>query len=106
MMRLELREELADRTFVWRWLQSPLVREHIERHAKGTSPTMKKISQSVVMNIPFPEGVTVEEQRRIVSQLAVLQGRVEEAHRLQKQSSVEIDALLPSILDRAFTGGL
>jgi len=106
MMRLELDDSVADRTFVWCWLQSPLVREFIERHAKGTSPTMKKISQGVVMNIPFPESITVEEQRRIVTQFTVIEGKLEKMSRLQKQTGVELDALLPSILDRAFKGDL
>lgn len=106
MMRLDVDDSMADRTFVWCWLQSPLVREFIERHAKGTSPTMKKISQNVVMNIPFPESITVVEQRRIVSKFTIMLGRLEETSDLQNQTRVELDALLPSLLDRAFKGEL
>lgn len=106
MMRLDLDGSVADRTFVWCWLQSPVVREFIERYAKGTSPTMKKISQSVVMNIPFPDTITVEEQRQMVNQFTAIQGKLEEMSRLQKQTAVEVEALLPSILDRAFKGAL
>ena len=44
MMRLAVSEERADKQFVHCWLRSVPVREYIGRAAKGTSPTMKKIS--------------------------------------------------------------
>ncbi len=36
MMRLEVDPNRADSTFVWRWLQAPLVRDYIVSNAKGT----------------------------------------------------------------------
>jgi len=53
------------------------------------------------------------EQRRIVSYLDGLQAKVnafpltsfgDDVRELQSQSQVEVDALLPSVLDRAFRG--
>ncbi len=49
---------------------------------------------------PFPE------QRRIVSELEALQSAVDTLKRLQAETAAELDALLPSILDRAFKGNL
>jgi type I restriction enzyme S subunit len=46
------------------------------------------------------------EQRRIVAHLEALQARTNELKRLQTDSAVEIDALLPTFLDRAFKGEL
>ena len=106
MMRLELRENDADRRFVWYWLQAPLVREFIRQHAKGTSPTMKKIAQDTVMAIPFPSSLPVFEQRRIVAELDAMQTEVEALKRLQAETAVELDALFPSILDKVFKGEL
>ncbi len=106
MMRLEFKGEDVDRRFVWYWLQSPSAREFITRRAKGTSPTMKKISQGIVMAIPFPSTLPVLEQRRIVAELDALQAKVDALKRLQAETTTELDALLPSILDRAFTGQL
>jgi type I restriction enzyme S subunit len=46
------------------------------------------------------------EQRRIVAELDALQACAEAAQRLQTEIAIELDALLPSILDRAFKGEL
>ena len=67
---------------------------------------MKKISQPLVMSIPFPSGVPLAEQRRIVAELDALQAEVDALKRLQAETSAELDALLPAILDRAFKGEL
>lgn len=105
-MRLQPRDSVVERRFVWYWLQSPVVREYIERNAKGTSPTMKKISQGTVMSIPFPTSVDLTEQRRIVAELDALQAEVVTLKRHQADTAAELDALLPSVLDRAFRGEL
>lgn len=106
IMRLELKNDCVDSRFVWYWLQSSSVREFISKHAKGTSPTMKKISQGIVMSIPFPSMLTLSEQRRIVAELDALQSEAGNLKRLQAETAVELDALFPSILDRAFKGEL
>jgi type I restriction enzyme S subunit len=106
MMRLEIRPTAIDRRFIWYWLQSPSVREFIEKNAKGTSPTMKKISQGTVMAIPFPSSLQLVDQRRIVAKLDNLQTQVNVLKTLQAQTSTELDAMLPSILDKAFKGEL
>lgn len=106
MMRLELQDSGPEARFVWYWLQSPIVREFIRQRAKGTSPTMKKISQATVMAIPFPDTVCPSEQRRIVAYLDGFQLQVDALKRLQAETAAELDALLPAILDRAFRGEL
>jgi restriction endonuclease S subunit len=106
MMRLEVKNSHVEHRFVWYWLQSPISREFISQNAKGTSPTMKKISQGTVMAIPFPSSLPIAEQRRIVTYLDVLQERTDSLKALQAETSAELDALLPSILDKAFRGEL
>jgi type I restriction enzyme S subunit len=106
MMRLAVKREVAETRFVWYWLQSPTVREFIARNAKGTSPTMKKVSQGIVAAIPYPTSLTLSEQRRIVAELDALQAQVDASNRLQAETAAELDALLPTILDRAFKGEL
>lgn len=54
MMRLPLNVEQVDPTFVWYWLQSPPARDYVFAKAKGTSSTMKKISQGVVWRFHSP----------------------------------------------------
>ena len=106
MMVVPIDEDSADKRFVWYWLQAPIVRDFIESNAKGTSPTMKKISQNTVMNIPFPVQMNIEEQRCIVAYLDSLQTKVDKLKALQTKISNELDAFMPSILDKAFKGKL
>lgn len=106
MMKLKVNPARTDSRFVWLWLQTVTARDYISRHAKGTSPTMKKISQGVVMDIPFPVDIQITEQRRIVAHLDDLQARVDSLKRLQADTAAELDALLPSVLDKAFKGEL
>ena len=46
------------------------------------------------------------EQRRIVTHLDAIQGKVEALRALQSETAAELDALLPSVLNRAFAGEL
>ena len=46
------------------------------------------------------------EQRRIVAELDALQAEVDALKRLQAETAAELDALLPSILDKVFKGDL
>jgi type I restriction enzyme S subunit len=55
------------------------------------------------ISIPVPP---LPEQRRIVAELDTLQAKVDALKRLQAETSAELDALLPAILDRAFKGEL
>lgn len=86
MMRLPVDLTKAVAQFVWYWLQTPIVREFIARNAKGTSPTMKKISQGTVMAIPFPTSASIKQQRRIVGYLDNLQAKLDSLKRLQTES--------------------
>lgn len=67
---------------------------------------MQKINQDTVTRIPFPTQIRLGEQRRIVAHLDSLQAKVDGLKRLQEQTAAELDALLPSILDKAFKGEL
>jgi type I restriction enzyme S subunit len=91
--------------FMEQVLKSPPLREQIERGASGTSPTMKNISKEKVLALSLPP-FALPEQRRIVSELDALQAEVNALKRLQTETTTELDALLPSILDRAFNGEL
>ena len=48
----------------------------------------------------------ISEQCRIVAELDALQVRVDALKKLQAETAAELDALLPSILDKAFKGEL
>lgn len=106
MMKLRLDKSRTDTRFVWYWLQSTVVRDHIKRFAKGTSPTMKKISQSIVGAIPFPVHLSIDQQTDIVAKLRTFQEKLDAVRVLQIETATELDAMLPAILDKAFRGEL
>ncbi|MCU0552676.1 MAG: restriction endonuclease subunit S [Leptolyngbya sp. Prado105] len=106
MMRLAINEKRASKKFIHYWLRSIFVRDYIFRSAKGTSPTMKKITQGTVMSIPFPSSLSPARQRCIIKQLDDLQVKVDMFKQLQFETETELNALLPSILNKAFKGEL
>jgi hypothetical protein len=55
------------------------------------------------VTIPIPP---IGEQRHIVGQLSALFAKVDDVKRVQAETQKELDALMPSILDRAFKGEL
>ncbi len=96
---------IINRNYLEHILKSPYLRSQIERSASGTSPTMKNISKEKVLNLLIPD-YDIKEQQRIVAYLDGLQAKVDTLKRIQAESSAELDALLPSILDKAFKGEL
>jgi type I restriction enzyme S subunit len=106
MMRLVVDDAQADPRFVHAWLRGAPARAHIAENARGTSPTMKKITQSTVTSIPFPVGLPLPVQERVVARVERLSAHVEGLVAEQEATQAELDALLPSILDRAFKGEL
>ena len=66
---------------------------------------MKNISKQKVSELLVPPH-SLSEQRRIVAELDALQAEVDTLKRLQAETASQLDALLPSILDKAFKGEL
>ncbi|MFO1002006.1 MAG: restriction endonuclease subunit S [Planctomycetaceae bacterium] len=81
--------------------------EHAKKSAlaEATQTTQPNINlgnlQRLQVRVP-----PLAEQRRIVAELDALQAEVDALKRLQAETSAELDALLPAILDRAFKGEL
>ena len=61
------------------------------------------LSNIRALSLPFPP---LSEQRQIVSELNALQVKVDALKRLQTEAAAELEALLPSILSKAFSGAL
>jgi len=104
MMKLFIDNKKANKKFVLYWLQTSVARRFVTSKARGTSPTMKKISQKIVMQIPFPVEIKIDEQCRIVAYLDNLKEKIDNLKRLQLETQSELDALIPSILAKAFRG--
>ena len=66
---------------------------------------MATLNQRHVRSIPMPIP-PLPEQLRIVAYLDDLQAKVDTLNRLQAETAAELEAMLPSILDKAFKGEL
>lgn len=89
------------------YLVSVLQSEEVQHYLLETTRTLAQptlnIGQLKEAPIPVPP---LEEQRRIVTYLNDLKAKVDRLKTLQQQTAAELDALLPSILDKAFKGEL
>jgi type I restriction enzyme S subunit len=83
------------------WGLNYLLLELIEKSSHDT----RKLETPKLLNfkIPVPP---IPEQHRIVAYLENFQVKVDEMKRLRQQAMKELDAMLPSILDKAFKGEL
>jgi type I restriction enzyme S subunit len=91
--------------FLVHWLNSPAGRESSHRGTLGRGHSQGNLNLKLLRAflLPVPP---VSEQRRIVSTLDLLRGKVDALKRLQTETISELDALLPAILERAFRGNL
>lgn len=86
------------------YLNSPLGRDQMLNLSRTTSGLFTlSVGRIRSIEIPVPP---LPEQHRIVAYLDNLQTKVDALKRLQAETAAELDALLPSILDKAFKGEL
>lgn len=92
-----------DPSYVMFVMAAPSRQEFLRRHLRGTSYVGINLKDVRCLEIAAPP---LDEQRRIVGYLEGLKAKVEQLKTLQAQTGTELDALLPSILDKAFKGEL
>jgi type I restriction enzyme, S subunit len=88
---------------VHKYFASPAYWNQIFAEKEGTGqPNMngKKLANLIVPIPPIPD------QERIVSYLNDIDAKTNSLKQLQAESAVELNALLPTILDQAFRGEL
>jgi hypothetical protein len=104
LFRVRFDEQQCDPEFALAGLRAARsVREQVFEQVRGaTRPGFNtKLLSNVCLPLP-----PLTEQMRIVAQLDGLRAKVDALKRLQAETAVELDALLPSILDKAFKGEL
>jgi type I restriction enzyme S subunit len=93
--------DLLEPRFTQYWLRS-LYYEMREKSHGGAQPNWNgAMIKNIEITIP-----PLDEQRRIVAYLDSVQARLASLRELQSATGEELDALLPSVLDRAFKGEL
>jgi type I restriction enzyme S subunit len=104
LMRLRPDQSKMTPDFLVYALGCQSVRSQIEEMGKTTAGQIGVSGKDAKsFRIPVPP---LEEQRRIVAYLDDIQAKVDALKKLQAETAAELDALLPSILDKAFKGEL
>lgn len=104
IFRVRVKQSEIDPYFLSALLGSPLGKAYFQEAAKQTT-NLATINQRQLKAFKIP-CLPLDEQRRIVAYLDDLQARVDSLKQLQAQTRAELDALLPSVLDKAFKGEL
>jgi len=93
----------VDSAFVLWGLRGPQGQEQLLGQRYGQGKPGLNLTNIRRIELPFPP---IPQQRRIVAYLDDLQAGVDSLKALQTQTAAELDALLPSVLDKAFKGEL
>jgi type I restriction enzyme S subunit len=97
------RHDLIEGRFLTWMLRTPYIQERIKIRSRGDMIrhlVLREIRDIVIPVLPLIE------QHNIVAYLDNLQSKIDPLKQLQSEISAELDALLPSILDKAFKGEL
>jgi type I restriction enzyme S subunit len=100
---LKINKEKLDPKYVEYMLNSSRLREYSARGTRGVGNKNLVLKFIKEFPIPVPK---LPEQRRIVAYLDNLQAKLDSVKKLQRQAQKELDALLPSVLNKAFSGEL
>jgi type I restriction enzyme S subunit len=101
--RFRIQKEI-NREYLFYFLRSPFFRDRLFPSATGTA-NQANIGNDAIEQIKFSPP-PLHAQRRIVTELNALQAEVDALKRLQAETTAQLNAMLPAILDRAFNGEL
>lgn len=90
--------------FIAALIASPVGKAYFQAASKQTT-NLASINQTQLKAFQVVQP-PLSDQRRIVAELDALHAHVDALKRLQAETAAELDALLPSILDKAFKGEL
>jgi len=103
LMLLRSDQAFVDRWYLLHFLNSPNFTNQVLDSCRGLTTPHIRVQDAPIIEVPL---APLSEQRRIVAYLGGLQAKVDALKRHQAVTAAELDALLPSILDKAFEGEL
>ncbi|NWJ98741.1 MAG: restriction endonuclease subunit S [Chloroflexi bacterium] len=94
-------QDIVTSEFIY-WALEYTKKVALEGATQTTQPNMN-LKDLARIKVPLPP---LEEQCRVVAYLDDLQAKVDALKKLQAETNAELEALLPSVLDKAFKGEL
>lgn len=89
--------------FAWWGLRSPMGQDQVIGQRYGQGKPGLNLTNIGDLALPLPP---IQEQMEVVAELDALESETQLLQRVQSKTRADLDALLPSILDRAFAGAL
>jgi type I restriction enzyme S subunit len=103
LLRMKPNQKILDGKFFWYFMKSQTGQNQFQQLVTSTAKQTITVPKLKTIEVPVP---SLDEQREIVSYLDGLQIQLEQLRNLQDESQSELDALMPSVLDKAFKGEL
>jgi type I restriction enzyme S subunit len=95
--------ERIDSRYIWHMLRSQTAFKTAWATTTGTAQPTVPLRAIKEIPVPLP---AIPDQRRFVAYLDNLQAKVDSLKHIHSETAAELNALLPSILDKAFQGDL
>ncbi len=89
--------------FAWWGLRSPIGQDHLIGKRYGQGKPGLNLTNISDLALPLPP---IKEQAEIVAEFDALESELLSLERVQSRTRADLEALLPAILDRAFSGAL
>ncbi len=104
VIRIRPNRRIVDPEYLNAFLSSPLGRDRMLERSRTTSGLFNlSVGRIESIQVPVPD---LEQQRQVIAGVEVLETKLDALAQHQSETAAELDALVPSILDRAFRGEL
>ncbi len=100
IFRVRIDQTRFDPWYVSALMSSPRGKEFFQAASKQTT-NLASINQRQLKSFPLFD-LPLDRQRAIVAELDEMQSKVDSVKALQTETAIELDAMLPAILDKAF----
>lgn len=101
LLRLKPNRKILNGKFFWYFMKSSIGQNQFQLLVTSTAKQTITVPKLKSIQVPIP---SLEEQQRLVTYLDGLQTQVSKLRAAQGETARELNALMPSVLDRAFKG--
>jgi type I restriction enzyme S subunit len=103
LLLLRADDETIEPALLLHFLNSPIFQDQVRDQCRGLTTPHIRVQDSAEFLVPLPPK---KEQKEIVRYLRSLRTDVDDLTALHSETAAALDALLPTVLDRAFKGEL